>query len=164
MKEERRWHVVYIKPRKEKVVETLLKRAGIESFYPIVKIKRNSTLKEEPLFPHYMFANFSLTEYSFVNFTRGVRRVVKFGENLPYLPEDFIEKIKSLSGKVIVPPSERDLVKVGEVVEIKDGAFRGFIGEVLSVKRGSDRVLVLLKHINNAPKVELPIDYISLRA
>ena len=163
MREERRWHVVYIKPRKEKVVETLLKRAGIESFYPIVKLKRNGTLKEEPLFPHYMFANFSLSEYTLVNFTRGVRKVVKFGNNIPYLPEDFIERIKNLSGKVLPLNSKEDSIKTGEIVEIKEGPFRGFIGEVLSVKRGSDRVVVLLKHVNNAPKLELPIEYISLR-
>jgi len=156
-----RWYVVHIKPRKEDVVSTLLGRIGIETFYPKIVVKRKGIEKEEPMFPHYMFAKFKVPDdYLNVKFCRGVRRIVQFGEEIPYLSDSFIEELKKLNGSTI-DFDRKELFRPGELVKITDGPFRGLIGEVIKTDDKNRRVMLLLKAASSSPKVLVPKEYLS---
>ncbi|WP_163329053.1 transcription termination/antitermination protein NusG [Desulfurobacterium thermolithotrophum] len=154
-----KWHVVYIKPRKEEVVKVQLERIGIKTFYPKVKVVKKGIEKVEPMFPLYMFAKFSVVKDFFnVHFARGVRRVVKFGNQVPSLSEEFIEYLRSVNGCLI----ENKLgIKESYCVKIVDGPFRNFIGKVLKMKRGEERVVVILKAMNSLT-LEVPVEYVEI--
>ena len=152
--EKKNWYIIHIKPAKEQVVKAQLSRIGIETFYPKIRVKKGKTEKVEPMFPLYMFAKFSLEkDFINVNYTRGVRRVVRFGENVPSVSEELIQSLKKISGGKLV---KEETFKVGETVEILEGPFRGFIGEVLKAKSGGERVVVLLKAAKICPTAEVP--------
>ncbi|SNR59727.1 transcription termination/antitermination protein NusG [Desulfurobacterium atlanticum] len=157
---EKKWYIVALKPRKEKVVFAQLDRIGVEYFYPVAKIKKGKLLKEEPLFPGYMFAKFSIAEnFNNVRFARGVRDIVRFGKNIPFVDDGFIEVLKEKVGDVI--EFGKPAVSEGELVRIKEGPFRGLIGQILSVKRGDERVVLLLKSASLSSKVELPVSFVE---
>ncbi len=157
--DEPKWHLVYIKPQKEEVVRVQLQRIGIETFYPKVRIVKKGIEKIEPLFPLYMFARFSVVKDFFnVNYARGVRWVVKFGNQIPSLSEDFIESLKSINLALI---EDKPKIQENDLVRIVDGPFRNFIGKVLKVKRGEERVVILLKAVNS-PTVEIPVEYVEV--
>ncbi len=156
---EKRWYIVHIKPSKEKVVEAQLSRIGIETFYPKVRFKRGKVEKVEPLFPLYMFARFSLkNDFLNVNYARGVRRVVRFGENVPSVDGKLIERLRQVEGRTV---SRERVFREGDEVIIREGPFRGFIGEVLRARSGEERVLILLKAVKMSPKAEVPVDMIE---
>ena len=157
--DEPKWHLVYIKPRKEEVVRVQLQRIGIETFYPRVRIVKKGVEKVEPLFPLYMFARFSVAkDFLNVNYTRGVRWVVKFGNRIPSLSEDFIESLKSVELALI---EEKPKIRENDLIRIVDGPFRNFIGKVLRVKHGGERVIILLKAMNS-PAVEISVEYVEV--
>ncbi|WP_297444235.1 transcription termination/antitermination NusG family protein [Desulfurobacterium sp.] len=157
---EPKWYIVSIKPRKEKVVFVQFERINIEYFYPIVKVKKRKLLKEEPLFPGYMFAKFSIAEhFNNVRYTRGVKDIVRFGRNIPHIDESFIENLKEKTNSII--DFEKADLKEGEVVKIKEGPFRGLIGQVLKLKKGDERVVLLLKAASMSPKIEIPISFVE---
>ncbi len=157
---EKKWYIVGIKPRKEKAVFAQLERIGVEYFYPVAKIKKGKLLKEESLFPGYMFAKFSIGEnYNNVRFTRGIKNIVRFGNSIPFLDDDFIEVLKSKVSGVI--ELGKPAVSQGETIRIKEGPFRGLIGEILSVKGSDERVVLLLKSASLSSKVELPVSFVE---
>ncbi|WP_457569414.1 transcription termination/antitermination protein NusG [Desulfurobacterium sp.] len=157
---EPKWYIISIKPRKEKVVFVQFDRINIEYFYPIVKIKKGKLLKEEPLFPGYMFAKFSIAEnFNNVRYARGVKDIVRFGRNIPYIDEDFIKNLKERTESII--EFGKIELKEGETVKIKEGPFRGLIGKVLKLKKGDERVVLLLKAASISPKVEIPISFVE---
>ena len=157
---EKKWYIVALKPRKERAVFAQLERIGVEYFYPVAKIKKGRFIKEEPLFPGYMFARFSIAEnYNNVRFARGVRDVVKFGKNIPCVDDGFIEVLKNKVSGVI--ELGKPAVSEGELVKIKEGPFMGLIGQILSVKKGDERVVLLLKSAFLSSKVELPVSFVE---
>ncbi|WP_457567315.1 transcription termination/antitermination protein NusG [Desulfurobacterium sp.] len=157
---EPRWYIIHIKPRKEKVAFSQLRRINIEYFYPIVKVKKGKLLKEEALFPGYAFAKFAIAEhFNNVRYARGVKDIVRFGTNIPYVEESFIETLKEKVNSII--NLETPDIKEGETVKIKEGPFRGLIGQVLRLKKGEERVVLLLKAASMSPKVEVPISFVE---
>lgn len=155
-----KWHIVYIKPKKEKLVKVQLERIGIETFYPMVRVKRSRELVVEPMFPLYMFARFSVAkDFLNVNYARGVRRVVRFGSLVPAVGEDFIDFLRKVDGSIIA--DRKVEFEEGDLVRVKEGPFRNFIGKVLEFKRGEERVILLLKAVNS-PKVEIPVEYVEV--
>ena len=56
------WYAIQTKPRKERVVQAALDRAGIEAYCPRIQMPfgpaKRKSLKEVPLFPGYLFARF----------------------------------------------------------------------------------------------------------
>ena len=160
MNGEKHWYVLHIKPRKDEVVKALLGRINIETFYPKVKVKKGKDMKIEPLFPLYMFAKFSIPDdYINVKFCRGVRKIVMFGQNIPYLPDEFIENLKTIPENVII--DDKPDFKPGDIVKIKEGPFRGLIGEIVKTTDKNKRVTLLLKATSFSPKVVVPAEHLE---
>ncbi len=158
--ERKNWYIVHIKPAKEEVVKAQLSRIGIETFYPKIVVKKGKAEKLEPMFPLYMFAKFSLEkDFINVNYARGVRRVVRFGKNVPSVSEELIASLKELSGKELVERKRK--LRKGEKVKILEGPFRGFVGEVLQAKSGEERVIILLKTAKLCPTAEVPVEILE---
>jgi len=143
------WYAVNTKPCQEERAAANLEEQGIVTFYP--KLREKKLIRGQnrwvvgPLFPRYLFAQFSLEKhYMAVKYTRGVSRVVAFGELPTPVDDSIIEAIKARAeeGVVTIPPPE---FKPGEMVEIIDGPFQGFLGIFHKKMRGSDRVMILLK-------------------
>src|SRR3990172_4786491 len=109
------WYVINTKPRQEEIAENRLRHLGLETFFPRLKEKRLTSQRyswvEEPLFPSYFFCQLNLdTHYRTVKYTRGVRRIVSFGENYPIpVQESLIEEIKGKmneDGLITIKPRE----------------------------------------------------------
>src|SRR5690348_17884996 len=95
------WYVVQTKPKQETRVEANLEQGGIPTLAPRIRESRrsrNGTIwcQPAPLFPNYLFACFdAATVLTKVRLTRGVQRVVGFGEYATPVHESIIELIRS---------------------------------------------------------------------
>ena len=94
------WFVIYTKSRNEKKVAELLQKNGVETFCPLVKLKKNwsdrKKIVETPLFNSYVFVNLSEKDRNVVFNVPGVIRFV-FWLNKPAVVRNCeIESLKAM--------------------------------------------------------------------
>jgi transcriptional antiterminator RfaH len=157
-----RWYIVQTKPKQEDRAYYNLSTSGIETFLPkIIKSIKNqfsgrSRHQLNPLFPQYIFAKFKVNEkLQQVRFTRGVRKIVSFGETLCPIDDDIITLIKERS-------QENDLInledefKPGDPVIVTKPYLQDFVGVFEANLNHSQRVSILLCSIKY--QVHLVVD------
>lgn len=101
------WFALRSKPKQERLAGSLLERAGIEVFVPLVRSRHSKLLAHshlaqpspahlEPFFPSYLFARLDPAkgELRLANYTTGVLHVVGFGDAPTPVPEPIIEQIR----------------------------------------------------------------------
>src|SRR5262249_38426628 len=107
----------------------------------------------KPLFPGYIFAQFSTAKLRQVKFTRGVNRVVSFGD-LPASVEDkVIFEIKARVGVDGYISMVEELA--GDKVTIKEGHMAAFTSIFTTTVSAGDRVRVLLETLSYQAHLEI---------
>lgn len=146
------WYLVYTKPRKEDMVSDSLRKINIEVYNPkfVKRHSVNGVQKEHvsPLFPCYIFVKLDIRHYArLIRYTRGVKKIVDFDGSPSPVPEDIISMIQSREkeGLVEVMPA----FKEGDMVVIKDGHFKDFIGVFQKELSDSERVIILLSTLSS---------------
>lgn len=160
------WYVVQTKPKQESRADANLRRWGVETFGPLVRearVRRGSSraqYRASPLFPGYIFARFDAADLlSKIQLTRGVYRVVGFGEYATPIGDEIIALIRSRVGEdgFVRHPE----LQPGDPVQVTCGPLRSLEGIFERHTHGEDRVLILLAAIGRA---ELPGEFVRKRA
>ena len=135
--------------------------AGVEAFNPQLRVlrstRRGRRWSTECLFPNYVFARFVLASVlEKVNYTPGVKFVLRFGDRVPEIPDEVIENLRqelaeTASEVITDSPSE------GDQVEIVDGAFAGTKALVTQVMPGEQRARVLIEVMGRSVPAELSL-------
>ncbi|MCG7856233.1 UpxY family transcription antiterminator [Flavihumibacter sediminis] len=162
---EKRWYVVYTKPRWEKKVSELLKRKGIEHYCPMNKVRKKWSdrykIIEEPLFKSYLFVHIEETEQSSIRFVEGVVNYVYWLGKPAIVRNDEIEKIKRFLNEYSdIKVISIDQINRGSVVMINSGVFMDLKAVVVE-----DRVkTVILEIISLGIRLvaTVPKEYVSL--
>jgi transcriptional antiterminator RfaH len=154
-----RWYVVQTKPKQEARAESNLRRWEIETLAPKLReLWRSrtggSSYRVAPLFPNYVFARFDAEALAAkVRLTRGIQRVVGFGEYATPVEDSIIWSIQSRiaeDGFIRVPD-----VQQGDIVEIVDGPLRSLVGVFERHLCARDRVVILLTTIGCQARVQV---------
>ena len=148
------WIVAIYKTNEIKRLEQNLSNQKFDYYLPkITKKKFNSNLKEEILFPGYIFVNTSLKNYSALKYTIGIKNILKFGENISSISHEDI-KIMRMTEKSSKESPIKDRLQIGQEAIIKKGSFRGMIVKICSLP-SKDRVDVLLTLLGSSRKVNI---------
>ncbi len=158
----RRWYLLQCKPRQAFRAQEHLRNQGYETFLPTLArevLRRGKPARlTEPLFPHYLFIRLSHVADSWapIRSTRGVSRLVTFGD-LPLPVADVIvfslqlrEQGSSADG------AAQPLWVPGQPLEIRRGPLAG-LEAVFAARDGDERVIVLLKLINQQQSVKVAL-------
>lgn len=145
------WFVVQTKPGAEHRVETHLSNQKIEIFLPLTEAHQYRSGKIgriiKPLFPNYLFARLDLNlHYYKVKWTRGVSKLLGFGDGPIPISDKVILAIKERMGKDNLVKLEGEL-KEGDVVQITSGPFKEFNGIFQKKISDNGRVRILLNLI-----------------
>ena len=144
------WLVATFKINDVKKVESNLSNQGFEYYLPkIITKKCNSKSKEELMFPGYIFIKTIIEKYSSLKYTKGIKNIIKFGENISYITEHEIKSI-NLAERLSKSNPLTSTIKIGQEVDIKNGAFKGNIGKICTLP-SKKRVGILL-HILGAKR------------
>jgi transcriptional antiterminator RfaH len=151
------WYAVSTKPHQETVAEMNIRRLGVETFCPQLKqqkmIRRKQQTCTVPLFPGYLFARFEMDHhYRFILYSRGIKRIVSFGEEPAIVEDNLIEGIRSRlqDGRVLESGSE---FCQGQVVRIEDGPLHGLEAIFEREMTGAQRAVLLLKALSYQARV-----------
>lgn len=179
----REWRVFYTRARAEKTCEERLRDRRIDVLVPKTRETRqwsDRTKKvEEPLFRNYLFARVDEKDRLRVLKTNGIVRCVHFDGTPARLRPETVEQLKTTQqapDRLSVVDLRREpgnldcrrgrgpgpRPQVGETVTITDGpdSLRGLTGEVRE-HRGQTAVLVRVKAIRQAVKVEVPAEWVT---
>ncbi len=151
----RYWLLASYKINEIKRLELNLSNQKFEYYLPKILTKdRNLTLKEESMFPGYIFVNTSFENYSSLQYTSGIKNVIKFGDRISYISNDEIKSIQ------MVEKSSKDdpialKIHIGQEATIAKGSFKGNIVKICSLP-SKKRVDVLLSMLGSMRRISIP--------
>jgi transcriptional antiterminator RfaH len=157
---EAHWFCIKAQPKHEHVAASSLRRSmGLECLSPRIRFRKNTRRGPvwfvEAMFPGYLFARFVFAEaHRQVQASHGVSTIVRFGERVASIPESTIASLRELSGEeetVVFNPEPR----VGDAVQIAEGAFVGLEAVVTQVLPAKERVKVLLEFLGRSVEAEI---------
>ena len=160
---ERRWYLVYSKPRQEALAKQNLERQGYTTYLPLFRTPRKRLgrriVRIEPMFPRYLFIHLDTKtdNWAPIRSTIGVNTLVRFGMTPSPVPEDLIELLKQREDSGGVQDIPMHQFNEGQRVRIEEGPFMGYEGIFLA-KTGQQRVLVLLDIVGKSAKARIDYD------
>jgi transcription antitermination factor NusG len=142
----KRWYVVYTKPRWEKKVDGLLSKKGIEAYCPLNKLRKkwSDRMKwvEEPLFKSYVFVLVTEEQQSEVRIVNGVMNFVYWLGKPAIVKDKEIDTIrKFLNDYHDVQAIALDLSE-NAVVTIRRGALMDKEAKVVKVLKNKVQVII----------------------
>ena len=142
-----------------------LKRQGYECYCPCTHVprrRRHGETVKRPFFPGYVFVRLDRTKDQWrpIMYSRGVRFVVRFGEQVGIIPPDVIESLiaREENGVLKVPSAAKRLT-VGQHISLNGTLFDDFVATVQSID-AQDRVCVLLELMQRTVRLVVPSDHV----
>ena len=142
------WFVIYTKSRNEKKVAELLQKNGVETFCPLVKLKKNwsdrKKIVETPLFNSYVFVNLSEKDRNVVFNVPGVIRYVFWLKKPAVARDSEIESLKAMLSETMDSFSIENY-QIGDTIKISEGAFKGVEGVI--EKQTNTKLHLILENV-----------------
>ena len=154
------WFCLKAQPKREHLAATGVRRQfHIECFSPRLRFRRMTRRGPvwfvEAMFPGYLFAKFVYGEqHRAVESSHGIRGIVRFGDRLATLSEDIVAALQSRVGAEEVVTVDSS-IKIGQPVQITEGAFQGLEGVVTHLLPARERVRVLLEFLGRSVETEI---------
>jgi len=159
-----KWWLAQSKPNAHSIAKANLERQGFEVFLPLQSIthrrRQAFVTKTQPLFPGYMFVRYGETtdSWSPINSTKGVSRLVSFGQSPATVPSGLVAGIQARCGKDNVLSSSTEF-HTGESVRVEVGPFADFVATVESTAPDS-RVSILLSFLGRETRLTVEAAHI----
>jgi transcriptional antiterminator RfaH len=139
------WYVLYTKPQAEKKVAEQLFKMGVEVYCPVItQVRQWSDRKkkiEAPLFTSYIFVNLEDKDRNLVFNAKGAVRYL-FWLGKPAIVKD--AEIEAIKHWLADDSADIQVVSLnqGDVVNIKEGLFKGQKGTVQQVNKNDVRLTI----------------------
>lgn len=145
------WYAIRTKPREEERADVNLRSWQVQTFAPKVRELCSSAFGKryvsKPLFSSYIFARFDASKQLHnINHTRGVQKVVSFGDSPTPINDRIIDFIKERIDEDGFIQLGEDL-KYGDKITIKFGPFKNLVGIFEKRIKETDRVKILLNTV-----------------
>ncbi|MCL5436714.1 MAG: transcription termination/antitermination protein NusG [Candidatus Dependentiae bacterium] len=169
-------YVIQVQVGSEEVVKAdLLRRveeAGLgdkfgEILVPSAKVKEffseeNEEEREQQLFPGYVLVEMEPVPEA-IRLVMQMPRVVRFlgGTNPVPLSAREVERIRAQMRGEVTVSIEKSQFEVGKEVEIKSGAFAGFVGIIDAIDEENEKLTVMVSIFGRMTPVELGFDQVK---
>jgi transcription antitermination factor NusG len=121
------WFALYVKPRHEKLVGTMLRHRGYCEFTPLYTRCRGNRGRDLPLFPGYVFCQFNWERRLPIVSLPGVFFVVGNGRTPTPVAPDEVLRLRNLAASDL-EKAPVDYLTEGQMVRLVDGPLRGLDG------------------------------------
>ncbi|MDH7515725.1 MAG: UpxY family transcription antiterminator [Bacteroidota bacterium] len=158
--EQKRWLVLYTRPRYEKKIHRRLQDLSVTSFLPLREELRQWSDRRKrvlvPLFSGYLFVFANERERIAALEVEGAMRYVSFGGKLAEVSEETIESLKIAATRPADIRVEETDLRLGQKVTVRHGPLAGMRGYLVEF-RGSTRVAIRIEAIEKTVSVEVPL-------
>ena len=150
----KKWLIALYKINEVKRVESNLLNQKFDYYLPkIMTTKINSNPKVEVLFPGYIFINTCFENYAVLKYTKGIKNILKFGDQISYLSSEDINAIQMAEERSKLRPVASQ-IKIGQDALITKGSLRGSIVKICSLP-SNKRVDILLYFLGSERRVSV---------
>jgi transcription termination/antitermination protein NusG len=172
---ENKWYILNVMAGQENKVATDIKsmilRGALDNHVvdvlvpskQIVKIKKGQKVQEaQKLFPGYVFVNANISTNAY-NLLNAIPKVMGFlgGKNNPEpVAEEKMQSILNISNEQ-VPDSRNVIFEIGEVLNVIEGPFESFSGNVEEFDAEKQKVKISILIFGRATSVELDISQVE---
>jgi len=137
---------------KESILYKNMFNQGFECFIPKVKVIKNNKIREINLFPGYGFAYLDTSKISKLNYTIGIKTVLKQGKGYASISKTDISDLmlrseNTLTNPIIFKPN------IGDTVMINKGVFKNNLAQVIGFK-GKDRINLMLNFLSREIRID----------
>lgn len=161
----KKWFAIYTKYKCEKYVVEQLKKKGIKSYVPLLKVTKRYTRKvknyEVPLINCYAFVYINKREYIKVLETQYVHHFLKIRKDLISIPDEEIQLLRRIVGEFQEIEARPDQFQVGKEVEIISGNLTGLRGILIS-QQGKSTFVVQLEAIGYQLSMNVDVKLLRL--
>ena len=148
------WLVATYKIKEVRRAENNLLNQKFDYYLPKITTKKiNSNPKVEMLFPGYIFVNTSFENYSALKYTMGIRKIIKFGDNISCISDQEIEAMQMAEETSKIDPVASQ-IQIGQNVMIAKGSLKGSIVKICSLP-SKERVGILLSFLGSVRRVSI---------
>ena len=148
----KKWLIASFKINEVKRLEINLLNQKFEYYLPKIITKNiNSSPKEEVLFPGYIFVNTSHENYSALKYTKGIKNIIKFGDNISCISDVEIEAMQMAEETSKIDPVASQ-IQIDQDVLIAKGSLTGSIVKVCSLA-SKERVGVFLSFLGSVRRI-----------
>lgn len=155
------WMVATYKINEFNRLKENLSNQNFQYYHPKIKTKKNdSSVKEEALFPGYIFIHASLDKYTKIKYTKGISKVIQFNNNVAILGDEEINQLRVLEKESLTKPIVQK-VFVGQEAVMSDGPFKGSIITIASLPE-KERVNIFIDILGSKRKASAPLNEINL--
>ena len=157
------WYLIHCKPREDERARDHLERQGYPCYFPTFMAEkmrdRRTVVKQEPLFPRYLFIHLDEVEDNWypIRSTRGVSSLVCCNGR-PIAVHDYV--IEGIRVRLAVRTDREPYLRRGERVEITDGPFAR-LGAIFLANDGDERVVLLLNILQQEHRLTIPVGSVS---
>lgn len=144
----RHWYLLQTKPRLENTAVQHLLAQNFSVFMPTIvrqRLKKNHWAKlVEPMFPNYLFIELDMEvdHWSSVKNTKGVNKLVSFGNKPARIPEMIVEDIRQLNAQEVTE-ADTTFPKPGAAIKVQLGDES--IDAILDIEDANQRVWIFLE-------------------
>jgi transcriptional antiterminator RfaH len=160
------WYLIHTKPRQETTALTNLERQGYTCYLPKITKEANGSgkrTKTEAMFPRYLFIQLESGEsgnnWMPIRSTRGVDKLVQFGETYPRVEDQLIHSLKERERDTPLQP----ILQKGDGVQILDGPFQD-LDAIFYTDDSEHRVIILINFLLRQLPVKVARDKVKKRA
>lgn len=151
------WFAVYVQPRHEKTVASMLRNKGHEICLPIIRTRREwcdrTKWLDLPAFPGYLFCQFEAERRTPILSTPGVVGIVGAGKMPIPIGQEEIDSLVTLE-RTNALAEPWPYLEMGQPVRIEGGALDGLSG-ILCDCRKPARVVVSVALLHRSVAVEV---------
>ena len=148
------WLIATYKTNEVRRVERNLLNQKFDYYLPKITTKKiNSNPKVEILFPGYIFVNTNIEKYSSLKYTKGIKNIIKFGDNISCISDEEIEAMRMAEKTSKIDPVISQ-IQIGQDALISKGSFKGSIVKICSLS-SKKRVGVLLSFLGSVRRVTI---------
>lgn len=157
-----KWYLIQSKPGQAAKAAQELLNQGYEIFLPTLQVEKvvkgRRVERVEPLFPGYVFIELSELSSNWrpIRSTRGVARLVSFGDKPAVVPDDVVELLRSQ----LRSQNTETALKPREPVTLASGPFR-HLNAVFLEYDGDKRAFLLLEMLGKWQRLSVPLDQIQ---
>lgn len=149
------WYVIYTIARSERKIYDRLCIDGIKAYCPVYRVTRQWSDRkrtvEVPLFNSYVFIYLKEYELSKVLRVPGVVKVVYYLGKPAIVRQKEIDSIKEFLQQT---EGYRIKIKVGDRVQVSNGAMQGVFGEVLRI--GKTKIVIQIEQLGMSLVATIP--------
>lgn len=162
------WYCLRTQMKREHLAAASLRQLeNVEVVCPRLRYKkvtrRGKIWWVEPLFPGYLLVRFDLWELErAVSYAKGVSHLLRFGERVPTVPDQFVEELKQELAKQEVEDGKelitlQPIAEPGDEVELAHGPLQGMTGRVIEVRPAEERVRIFVEFLGNEQPVDVDL-------